>query len=293
MSAFNKFVPASLRKSGPVIPVVRMQGAIMAGGSQFRQSLSLASVAGPLERAFSMKKAPAVAIAINSPGGSPVQSRLIFQRIRQLAEEKKKRVLVFVEDVAASGGYMIALAGDEIIADETSIVGSIGVVAATFGFVEAIGKLGVERRVYTAGKNKVSLDPFQPEKKEDIAHLKALQEEIHTIFIDMVKERRGGKLDEEADLFNGLYWTGARAKELGLIDNLGHLGTVLKSRYGEKAEMRLIQPRRTLFGRPAGAAVSGGGMPVSATLAAELASELPSGLWDELSERALWARYGM
>lgn len=289
MPSISNMLPASLRRSGPVIPVVRMQGAIMAGGSQFRQSLSLAAVAGPLERAFSMKKAPVVAISINSPGGSAVQSRQIFQRIRQLAEVNKKRVLVFVEDVAASGGYMIALAGDEIIADETSIVGSIGVVAATFGFVEAIGKLGVERRVYTAGKNKVTLDPFQPEKKEDIAHLKALQEEIHTIFIDMVKERRGGKLDEEADLFNGLYWTGRKALELGLIDNLGHLGQIIKQRYGDKAELRLIQPKRNLFGRPVGAAISQG----SGDLAGQIAAGLPAGIWDEAAERSLWARYGL
>ncbi|MCB1457941.1 MAG: S49 family peptidase, partial [Nitratireductor sp.] len=187
---FRKFVPSRFRKDRVVIPVVRLSGAIMASGSPLRQNLSLAAVAPALERAFSFKRAPAVALSVNSPGGSPVQSRLIHSRIRELAEKHDKQVLVFVEDVAASGGYMIALAGDEIIADETSIVGSIGVVSASFGFDKAIARLGVERRVYTAGENKVILDPFQPEKQKDIDYLKSLQLEIHQVFIDMVKARR-------------------------------------------------------------------------------------------------------
>src|SRR5690606_16706874 len=167
-----------MRSSVVTIPVIRLHGTIMSGGGQFRPSLSLASTAGLIEKAFAFDDAPAIAISINSPGGSPVQSRLIYKRIRDLAVEKNKRVLVFVEDVAASGGYMIAVAGDEIIADPSSIVGSIGVVSASFGFTELIKKLGVERRVHTAGQNKAVLDPFKPERKEDVERLKALQLEV-------------------------------------------------------------------------------------------------------------------
>lgn len=177
----KRLVPTRFQKRGTVIPVVRLHGPIMSGGSRFRPALNLSSVAGQLEKAFAMKDSPAVALSINSPGGSPVQSRMIYDRIRALAEEKNKRVLVFVEDVAASGGYMIAIAGDEIIADATSIVGSIGVVSGGFGFPELLKKIGVERRVYTAGENKVILDPFQPEKESDIEYLKTLQLEIHEI----------------------------------------------------------------------------------------------------------------
>jgi len=287
----SSLLPASLRKSEVTIPVVRMQGAIMAGSSPLRQNLSLASVAGPLQKAFSMKKAPIVAISINSPGGSPVQSRLIYSRIRELAEEKQKRVVVFVEDVAASGGYMIALAGDEIVADETSILGSIGVVAASFGFVEAIGKLGIERRVYTAGKNKVSLDPFQPEKKSDIAHIRALQEDIHEIFIDMVKDRRGSKLSDDPDIFTGMYWTGRPAKEKGLVDTFGHMSAVLKERYGKKTKLVLMQGRKSFFGRPI-PSINSGSADLS-NVGTSIASALPGSILDEASERALWARYGL
>ena len=195
---FRKLLPRRFRNEGVTIPVVRLHGAIMAGGSQFRPLLNLATVAPVLDKAFSMKGVPAVAISLNSPGGSPVQSRLIYQRIRDLAEEKKKRVIIFVEDVAASGGYMIALSGDEIIADPTSIVGSIGVVSGGFGFPELLKKIGVERRVYTAGTNKAMLDPFQPEKEQDIEYLKGLQLEIHDVFIGMVKARRGHLLADHA-----------------------------------------------------------------------------------------------
>ncbi|WP_075995734.1 S49 family peptidase [Salaquimonas pukyongi] len=284
----SKLLPSVLRKTDTVIPVVRMQGAIMASSSPFRQNLSLAAVAGPLQRAFEMKDAPLVAISINSPGGSPVQSRLIYSRIRELSAEKKKPVAVFVEDVAASGGYMIALAGDEIIADETSIVGSIGVVAATFGFVEAIGKLGVERRVYTAGKNKVTLDPFQPEKKADVDHIKALQKDMHEVFISMVKERRGSKLADDKEIFSGLFWTGREAGQKGLIDGLGHMSAVMKERFGAKTKLRLIQAKRNLLGRPVPS------VGVSATgIGSEIAAALPSSLAEAAEERALWARYGL
>lgn len=198
MAGFLKrLVPKRFRKQELVIPVVRMHGAIMAGGSQFRPALNIAGYGPLLDKAFGMKDAPVVAITLNSPGGSPVQSRMIYSRIRQLAEEKNKKVIIFVEDVAASGGYMIALAGDEIIADPTSIVGSIGVVSGGFGFPEMLKKIGVERRVYTAGQNKAILDPFQPEKEGDIEYLKSLQLEIHNVFIDMVKMRRGSKLKDD------------------------------------------------------------------------------------------------
>ena len=240
-----------MRADSVVIPVVRLSGAIMPAGNALRQTMSLASTAGMLEKAFAFKKAPAVAITINSPGGSPVQSRLIFRRIRDLAEEKNKKVYVFVEDLAASGGYMIAVAGDEIIADPSSIVGSIGVVSASFGFQEMIKKIGVERRLYTAGKNKALLDPFSPEKKEDVARLKALQLDIHQTFIDLVKARRGSKLADDDDLFTGMFWSGRQGLELGLVDQLGDMRSFLKARYGDKTRLRLVSAPRGLFGRRA------------------------------------------
>lgn len=287
---FSKLLPPALRKNKTIIPIVRMQGAIMANSSPMRQNLSLASVAGPLKKAFDIKEAPLVAISINSPGGSPVQSRLIYSRIRELAEEKQKKVIVFVEDVAASGGYMIALAGDEIIADETSILGSIGVVAAGFGFVEVIKKIGVERRVYTAGKNKVSMDPFQPEKKADLQHIKQLQEDIHEIFINMVKDRRGDKLANDPDIFSGMYWTGRPAKERGLIDGFGHMSAFLKGRYGPKTKLVLMQGKKSLLGRPIPAVKA---LNPSQNIGQELANNLPGSVLNEAEERALWARFGL
>ncbi|WP_457299835.1 S49 family peptidase, partial [Phyllobacterium sp. P5_D12] len=245
----RKLLPRRWRPDYQEIPVVRLHGVIMSGGGPFRQNLSLASTAAVLEKAFAEKDAPAVAISINSPGGSPVQSRLIYRRIRDLATEKNKKVYMFVEDVAASGGYMIAVAGDEIIADPSSIVGSIGVVSASFGFTELIKKIGVERRVHTAGKNKATLDPFRPENKEDIEHLKALQLEIHETFINLVKERRGEKLSDNPDLFTGLFWTGTRGVELGLVDGLGDIRSYLQSQYGPKTRLKLITQPRGMFGR--------------------------------------------
>ncbi len=281
-------MPKRFRNDGVTIPVVRLQGAIMAGGSQFRPALNLASVAPVLEKAFSDKAAPAVAIAINSPGGSPVQSRLIFQRIRDLAAEKNKRVLVFVEDVAASGGYMIALAGDEIFADPTSIVGSIGVVSGGFGFPELLKKIGVERRVYTAGENKVILDPFKPERESDIDYLKSLQVEIHGIFIEMVKARRGTRLADDPDIFTGLFWTGQRGLALGLIDGLADMRGEIRRRYGANASLKLISPARGLFGRKVPGV--GAGM---LSLAGERAAAAGIGALSEIAEeKALWARYG-
>ncbi|WP_183799958.1 S49 family peptidase [Mycoplana azooxidifex] len=284
----RKLMPKRFRKEGVTIPVVRLQGAIMAGGSQFRPALNLAAVAPVLEKAFSDKAAPAVAISINSPGGSPVQSRLIFQRIRDLAAEKNKRVLVFVEDVAASGGYMIALAGDEIFADPTSIVGSIGVVSGGFGFPELLKKIGVERRVYSAGENKVILDPFKPERESDIDYLKSLQVEIHAVFIDMVKARRGSRLADDPDIFSGLFWTGQRGLALGLIDGLADMRGEIRRRYGANAGLRLVSPARGLFGRK----VPGVGSGLLA-LAGEGAGAASIGALSELAEeKALWARFG-
>ncbi|MGN6303268.1 MAG: S49 family peptidase [Mesorhizobium sp.] len=280
----NRLLPKSWRSDAVIIPVIRLQGAIMAGGSQFRPGLSLATTAGLIEKAFAFE-APAVAIAINSPGGSPVQSRLIYKRIRDLAAEKNKRVLVFVEDVAASGGYMIALAGDEIIADPSSIVGSIGVVSASFGFPELLKKIGVERRVHTAGQNKSVLDPFRPEKPEDVERLKALQLEVHETFIDMVKERRGSKLKDDPDLFTGLFWTGKRGLDLGLVDALGDMRGVLKQRYGAKTRLKLISQPRGLFARF--------GLFGSKAEPADIAAAAAGGLADAAEQRALWGRYGL
>ncbi|AFL49154.1 signal peptide peptidase SppA [Sinorhizobium fredii] len=283
----RKLMPRRFRMDGIAIPAIRLHGTIMSGGGQFRPVLNLATVAPVLEKAFSVKEAPAIAISVNSPGGSPVQSRLIYQRIRDLADEKKKRVLIFVEDVAASGGYMIALAGDEIIADPSSIVGSIGVVSGGFGFPELLKKVGVERRVYTAGENKVVLDPFQPEKERDVEFLKSLQLDIHDTFIQLVKARRGSLLADHPDIFSGLFWTGRRGQELGLVDALGDMRGEVKRRYGEKARLELIQPSRSLFGRrQPGATVDG-------SIAAPLAASAAAGLIEAIEERALWARFGL
>jgi signal peptide peptidase SppA len=277
-----------MRPDGVTIPVIRLHGTIMASGSQLRQSLSLASTAGLIEKLFAYNDAPAVAISINSPGGSAVQSRLIYRRIRDLAAEKRKAVLIFVEDVAASGGYMIALAGDEIIADPSSIVGSIGVVSASFGLSEAIAKLGVERRVYTAGRNKVTLDPFLPEKPEDVERLKALQLDVHETFIDIVRERRGAKLKDDPDLFTGLFWTARRGLDLGLVDALGDMRSVLKSRFGEKTRLELIREPRGFFGRRLGLFGSAGGLSP-----ADITGAAADGLLEAIEQRALWNRFGL
>ena len=289
MAGFLKrLVPKKFRKEGVAIPVVRLSGAIMASGSQFRPPLNLATAAPALEKAFAYKEAPAVAISINSPGGSPVQSRLIFQRIRDLAAEKSKHVLVFVEDVAASGGYMIALAGDEIFADPTSIVGSIGVVSGGFGFPEMLKKIGVERRVYTAGTNKAILDPFQPERENEIEYLKSLQLEIHQVFIDMVKARRGGKLADDPDLFSGLFWTGGRGRALGLVDGLSDMRSELKRRYGPKTRLELVSAPKGLFGRK-----SPGIGGLSEDMAGRIGSAGVAAVADLAEEKALWGRFGL
>jgi signal peptide peptidase SppA len=285
---FNRLLPKAMRSEDITIPVIRLHGMITSGASQLRQTLSLASTAGLIEKAFAYPDAPAIAISVNSPGGSPVQSRLIYKRIRDLATEKKRTVLVFVEDVAASGGYMIAVAGDEIIADPSSIVGSIGVVSASFGFPELLKKIGVERRVHTAGRNKATLDPFKPEKKEDIERLKALQLDVHDTFIELVKGRRGARLKDDPDLFTGLFWTGRKGLELGLVDALGDMRSVLKERYGPKTRLKLITPSRGLFGRRLGIFGSS-----ASAVAPQVAAALAEGVIDAAEERALWGRFGL
>ncbi len=249
--SLKSLIPARLRGEGPVIPVVRLSGVIGSLGP-LRQGLTLQSVAAPLDRAFAVKSAPAVALVVNSPGGAAAQSHLIFRHIRALAAEKKKKVIVAVEDVAASGGYMIAAAGDEIVVDPSSIVGSIGVVSAGFGFTGLIERIGVERRVHTAGKNKAILDPFKPEREEDVARLAALQEDVHAAFIGLVKERRNGKLSHDPDLFTGAFWSGNKAIELGLADRIGDLRSVLREAYGEKVRLKVIPMEKGMLRRRLG-----------------------------------------
>ncbi|MEO9340019.1 S49 family peptidase [Mesorhizobium sp. SB112] len=285
---FNRLLPKAFRSEAITIPVIRLHGTIQTGGGAFRQSLSLASTAGLIEKAFAFQKAPAVAISINSPGGSPVQSRLIFKRIRDLAEEKNKTVLVFIEDVAASGGYMIAVAGDEIFADPSSIVGSIGVVSASFGFTDLMKKVGVERRVYTAGANKSVLDPFKPEKQEDIERLKALQLDVHATFIDLVKSRRGAKLVDDPEMFTGLFWTGSKGVELGLVDALGDMRGVLRDRYGPKTKLQLVTQPRGFLGKRLGLFGS-----KDTFSPPDIAASAANGLMDAAQERALWSRFGL
>src|SRR5438067_3160738 len=281
-------LPARLRSGTAVVPVVRLSGVIGAV-TPLRPGMTLAGIARTLERAFSMRNAKAVALAINSPGGSPVQSRQIYLRIRQLAAEKKLPVLVFVEDVAASGGYMIACAGDEIFCDPSSILGSIGVVGGSFGFQEMIRKIGVERRLYTAGEHKAMLDPFLPENPEDVARVKALQREIHGIFIALVKQSRGARLKGADDvLFTGEYWAGETSVSLGLADAIGDLRSTLRARYGEKVLMPVIAPPTGLLSDLLGRKSGGAGTLDQLDSIAGLPDELISAL----ESRAVWAKFG-
>jgi signal peptide peptidase SppA len=283
-----EWIPARLRRGTAVVPVVRLSGLIGAV-TPLRPGMSLASVARTLERAFAMKHAKAVALVINSPGGSPVQSRQIYLRIRQLAAEKKLPVLVFVEDVAASGGYMIACAGDEIFCDPSSILGSIGVVGGSFGFQELIKKVGVERRLYTAGAHKAMLDPFLPENPDDVARVKALQREIHAIFIALVKASRGTRLKGADDvLFTGEYWAGETSVSLGLADAIGDLRSTLRARYGDKVLTPVVAPASGMLSGLLGRRSAGAG-----TLASlEGISGLPEELISALESRAIWAKFG-
>jgi signal peptide peptidase SppA len=285
--SWKSYFPASWTRSAPVVPVLRFTGAIGVV-TPLRPGLTLASSASAIEKAFSMRGAKAVAIQINSPGGSAVQSMLIYKRIRALAAEKDLKVYVFAEDVAASGGYLLALAGDEIYADPSSIVGSIGVITATFGVNELISRIGVERRVYTAGQSKDTLDPFLPEKPEDVERIKALQSDVHRSFIDLVRTRRGAKIDKAGvDLFTGEFWSGQKALELGLIDGLSDLRTRMREIYGEEVRLRLVMPSTSWFRRRRGVFAEGDGFGFGFSpggFAADLISAIEA--------RALWSRFG-
>ena len=270
-------------RRGSVVPVVRFSGVIASGGLLGGRGLSIETVAPLLKRAFETRGAKAVALSLNSPGGSPVQSALIAQRIRMHAAEKGLPVIAFVEDVAASGGYWLACAADEIIADPSSIVGSIGVISSGFGFQDLMSRIGVERRVHTSGENKSMLDPFRPEQPEDVVRLKRLQAEIHDGFKDWIRQRRGKLLKgDESMLFTGEFWTARRGIEFGLVDGFGELRATLQARYGAKVRLPVIGPRRRLLSRFGLQTGTGGGIDMigPATLAA-------------LEERALWQRFGL
>jgi signal peptide peptidase SppA len=282
------YLPASWISRGPLVPVLRFSGPI-GMATPLRPGLSISTSAAAIDKAFSMRGAKAVAIQINSPGGSAVQSMLIYKRIRALAAEKGLKVYVFAEDVAASGGYLLALAGDEIYADPSSIVGSIGVITATFGLNELIAKIGVERRVYTAGKSKDTLDPFLPEKPEDVERIKSLQLDVHATFIDLVKERRGGKIANAGeDLFTGEFWSGRRALEFGLIDGLSDVRSKMRSLFGEDVRLKLVMPSTSWLRRKRSIFAEAGALDfgfLSGGLAADLISAIEA--------RALWSRFGL
>tara|TARA_R110002095_G_scaffold79234_2_gene68087 strand:+ start:568 stop:1527 length:960 start_codon:yes stop_codon:yes gene_type:complete len=265
-----------------VVPVVRLTGVIASSGP-LRDGLNLSGVAADLEAAFKIRDAKAVALVINSPGGSPVQSSLIFKRIRALAEEHELPVLAFVEDVAASGGYMIACAADEIFADEHSVVGSIGVVSAGFGFSKLIEKLGVERRVHTAGESKAMLDPFKPEDPEEVERLEVLQEEVHKGFKDLVRKARGDKLEgDEKQLFSGEFWVATQGIKYGLVDGIGDLRAVTREKYGEKVRLRLVGGPRPWWRRRPGIV---GELPDAGNFATDLLGAVEA--------RSLWSRFGL
>jgi signal peptide peptidase SppA len=288
--ALRSVVPRRFRPDIPVVPTVRLTG-VIGFSTPLKPGLTLATCARPLDRAFAVRRARAVALLINSPGGSAVQSHLIFRRIRAYADEKKLPVFAFVEDAAASGGYMIACAADEIFSDPTSIVGSIGVVSASFGFDRLIERIGVDRRVHTAGRNKAILDPFQPEKPEEVERLKDLQRRIHDVFVDLVRSRRGAKLDEaNEELFSGAFWVGSEALGLGLVDGLGDIRTIMRQRFGEDVRLRMIEPARP----PLLARLLGRRVPGQVGLALEPASLIdPAEVVATLEERAAWSRLGL
>ncbi|PID35566.1 MAG: S49 family peptidase [Rhodobacterales bacterium] len=264
----KRFIP--FLNAAPRVAVVRLNGAIATGTTG---RLNDAATASAIEKAFRKGKFDAVALTINSPGGSPVQSALIAARIRRLADEHKVPVYAFVEDVAASGGYWLACAADQIYADRSSIVGSIGVIFAGFGLDKLIEKHGVERRVHTSGESKSQLDPFKPENPEDVARIKAIGGEIHEAFIEHVKTSRGTRLSDDPRLFTGEFWTGQKAVELGLVDGIGHLIPTLKAKFGEETNFRVFGPKRSIFQR-FGASITGE-------------------LMQSVEERSLWARFGL
>ena len=260
----------------PVVGVLRLEGVIGRAGPG-RAGLTLSGYERAIERLFATRRLAAVAIVVNSPGGSPVQSALLARRIRDLAAEKDVPLVSFCEDVAASGGYWLACAGDEILADGASVIGSIGVVSAGFGFPALLEKIGVERRVHTAGDKKAILDPFQPENPDDIEHLKDLQRDIHDQFKQHVRDRRGDRLAaDDATLFSGEFWTGNRAKELGLVDDIGDLRSVMRAKFGEKVRLRVVDGRKGWIERKFG-----------------LQAAWVDDLVGALEARVLWGRYGL
>ena len=268
----------SIFRKKKIVPHVRLTGIIGSVG-RFKQGIELANQRDILKKAFSLKKISHVAISINSPGGSPVQSHLIYSYIRELALEKKVKVLIFAEDVAASGGYFIACAGDEIYANSSSIIGSIGVISASFGFKDLIQKIGVERRVYTAGKNKSTLDPFVEEKEDDVKRLKNIQLELHADFIKVVEKSRGTKLKdpEKNNIFTGEFWTGKSALKLGLIDGIGNADQVLKEKFGDKVIIKNFEKRKGF-------------------LAKKLSSSIPNPIdriINLLEEKSMWQKFGL
>ncbi|WP_022927230.1 S49 family peptidase [Patulibacter americanus] len=285
-------IPDEVRSRLPLperqIAVVRLEGVISASGGMRRTGISLERLESPLKKAFGLPGLQAVALAINSPGGAPTQSALVADRIRGLAAEKGVPVIAFCEDVAASGGYWLACAADEIIAHPTSLVGSIGVVSGGFGLDEAIERYGIERRLYTAGENKARLDPFRPEDPDDVAWLRGELEELHRLFTDWVRERRGDRLsDDEAKAFSGEVWTGGRAKELGLVDGLGTLRGVLSERW-PKAKIVPVSSSKGLASR-----LLGQGSSTAFGPAAALGPDLVPEALRALEERATWARFGL
>ena len=264
-------------KKKKIVPHVRLSGIIGSVG-KFKQGLDFTGQQEIIEKAFSIKKALAVAISINSPGGSPVQSHLIYSYIRKQAKKNKKKVLVFAEDVAASGGYLIACAGDEIYANSSSIIGSIGVIYSSFGLQELIKKAGIQRRIYTAGKNKSTLDPFVEEKQEDVERLKKIQLDLHSDFIKVVEDSRSTKLkkDKNPDLFTGEFWSGSKAKELGLIDGLGNADEILKEKFGEDVTIKKFEKPKSWLNKKLSGASEG----------------QIENLINILEERSIWQKYG-
>ena len=268
----------SFFKKKIVIPHIRLTGVIGSAG-RFKQGIDFAGQQEIIKKAFSFKKAEIIAISINSPGGSPVQSHLIHDYIRQLAKKNKKKIIIFAEDVAASGGYLIACAGDEIYANSSSIIGSIGVISASFGFQDAIKKIGIQRRVYTAGKNKSTLDPFKEEKQEDIERIKKLQLELHSDFINLVKKSRRDKLvdPEKNNIFTGEFWSGSASLKLGLIDGIGNAEQILREKFGENISIKKLEKPKSF-------------------LAKKLSSSLDSqvdNIANIIEERALWQKFGL
>ena len=280
----------TFRRPPPVVGVLRLTGVIGQGGL-LRGGLNLETLAPAIERAFRLKGLEAIALAINSPGGSPAQSALIQRRIRDLAIEREVPVMAFVEDVAASGGYWLACAADEIFVNDNSILGSIGVISAGFGFTDAIAKLGIERRLYTMGSKKSLLDPFKPERPEDVARLENVQRQIHDNFKDLVRNRRGQRLSlAEEELFSGDFWLGARAVEIGLADGIGDIRGVLRERYGKKVRIRTVGRRRGWLRRRFGL---GGGSGYGAPFLPQDGGGLVDNILASIEARAWWSRFGL